>query len=247
MAMIRHDNMTDTKGLMGLLPLYVGMHVRLTERILAPTERDPWGVPANCLATVVEIIPHPSEGNILSRASASRDGFVVLHRLPRAVLIKVERSDGVFLPPDANGMMRPGVVAVTPVKRPWIFKDGEAEMAQVFTHVDRYQLPLAPFLVRTLHTMQGVIAEAGIVAHWNLPEYWSEAEKWLATYVMLSRPRSLKMLLSHGLPCRELLERGPPDAWQTELEEVLEHVFECTKVASSQARMKLNWPARGVV
>ena len=65
--MTRHENMSDTKRLMGLLPLYVGMEVRLTERILAPSDKDPVGVVPDCLGTVVEIILHPSEGNILER------------------------------------------------------------------------------------------------------------------------------------------------------------------------------------
>ena len=245
--MTRHENMSDTKRLMGLLPLYVGMEVRLTERILAPSDKDPVGVVPDCLGTVVEIILHPSEGNILERATAKTEGFVILNKLPRAVLVKLKKSTVNFLPADANGVQRPGVIAITPSKKTWKFKDAEQRAApgqQAHTiQVDRYQLALAPSLPRTLHTFQGMTAEPGMIAHWVLPRNLPEDEQWLATYVMLSRPRSLATLLSHGLPRRDLLERGPPEGLQKEMEELLLSKIPSTRDACKEARKNLNWPA----
>ena len=68
---------------------------------------------------------------------------------------------------------------------------------------------------------------------------------WLAHYVILSRPRRLANLLSHGLPDRAVLEGGPPasisDAFQRLFaEKILE-----TNLACQAARRKLNWPQRG--
>ena len=69
---------------------------------------------------------------------------------------------------------------------------------------------------------------------------------WLAHYVILSRPRRLANLLSHGLPDRAVLEGGPPasisDAFQRLFaEKILE-----TNLACQAARRKLNWPQKGI-
>ena len=73
----------------------------------------------------------------------------------------------------------------------------------------------------------------------------SKESLWLAHYVILSRPRRLANLLSHGLPGRAVLERGPPasisDAFQRLFaEKILE-----TNLACQAARRKLNWPQGG--
>ncbi len=82
-----------------------------------------------------------------------------------------------------------------------------------------------------------------MIAHWVLPRNLPEDEQWLATYVMLSRPRSLATLLSHGLPRRDLLERGPPEGLQKEMEELLLSKIPSTRDACKEARKNLNWPA----
>ena len=87
---------------------------------------------------------------------------------------------------------------------------------------------------------QGKIADAEIVVHWGLLEYMPEARKWLSSYVMFVRSRALSRVVCHGVSCGDLHERGPPDAWQTELGELLVSQYECTKVACSQVRIKLN-------
>ena len=240
--------MTDTKRLMGLLPIYVGARVRVVDRLLPPTESNPIGIVPDTPGTVVEIIPHPLEPDILSRPSAALDGFVVLQRLPLAVLVKIDKCDTVFLPEDSAGRSRPGVIAVQPTRKIWQFKDAGARAAPgLKAHtisVARYQVPLAPALPRTLHTLQGITASPGLVAHWKLPPHLPEDEEWLATYVMLSRPPSLAQLLSHGLPRREILERGPPETLQKELEELLYSKIARTRDACAAARKTLGWPAR---
>ena len=228
---------------MGLLPLYAGMEVRFTQRIVAPTESDPVGVGRDSRGKVIKIIPHPSEGDILSRPSAKAEGFVVLNKLPRAVLIEVEKSDVLFHPPDASGVERPGVIALTPTRKTWKFKEAATGDTTV---VERYQLPIAPVLSRTIYAMQRTTAESGMVIHWRLSEYMKADEMWHATYVLLSRVRSLSTLLSHGLPLRWILERGPPDAFIAELQNLLLSKVEATKTACRHARSQLKWPARVV-
>lgn len=65
----------------------------------------------------------------------------------------------------------------------------------------------------TIHTLQGTTAEPGIIFHWKFPRFFSAELRWLATYVALSRPPSLKQLISVDLPddIEELIQGGPPE------------------------------------
>ena len=57
--MTSHDNMTDTKRLMGLLPIFVGARVRVVDRLLPPTETNPIGIVPDTPGTVEEIRSAP--------------------------------------------------------------------------------------------------------------------------------------------------------------------------------------------
>ena len=48
-------------------------------------------------------------------------------------------------------------------------------------------------------------------ARWSFPKHLAAEALWQARYVILSRPRSLKDLVSYGLPDRSVLEGGPPE------------------------------------
>jgi hypothetical protein len=65
----------------------------------------------------------------------------------------------------------------------------------------------------TIHTLQGTTAEPGIIFHWKFPRFFSAELRWLATYVALSRPPSLRQLISIDLPddIEKLIEGGPPE------------------------------------
>ena len=92
--------------------------------------------------------------------------------------------------------MRDGVIAVVPLTRGWRF------VSENYTrplHVKRTQLPLLPQRQSTLHGIQGTTADPGLVAYWRFPPKLSKESLWLAHYVILSRPRRLANLVSHGL------------------------------------------------
>ena len=65
-----------------------------------------------------------------------------------------------------------------------------------------------------------------------------------AYYVSLSRPRSFKQLLSHGLPEREIIESGPPEDIATAFKTLFSQKIAKTKIACKKAREELEWPAR---
>ena len=66
----------------------------------------------------------------------------------------------------------------------------------------------------------------------------------MAYYVSLSRPRSFSKLLSHGLPDRDVIESGPPEAIAGAFKELVEEKIAATKLVCPKARQELGWPLR---
>ena len=92
--------------------------------------------------------------------------------------------------------------------------------------------------------MQGKTAEPGFIAHWTFPVGLAKESKWLGYYVILSRPRRFSCLLSHGLPDREIIEGGPPEAIASAFETFFAEKIAATKRSCAQARAAMGWPAR---
>ena len=67
---------------------------------------------------------------------------------------------------------------------------------------------------------------------------------WLAHYMQLSRPRSLKTMISHGMPDRNVIEGGPPQRIQDELDRLFKDKIAATEKAAALARKQLKWPPR---
>ena len=111
-------------------------------------------------------------------------------------------------------------------------------------HISRTQVPLLPRKQCTLHGVLGTIAVTGFIVHWAFPPGLRKETNWLAYYVSLSRPRSFKQLLSHGLPEREVIESGPPEEIAKAFQELFADKIAKTKVACTMAREALGWPSR---
>ncbi len=124
-----------------------------------------------------------------------------------------------------------GIVAVKPFtnKRAWsiLLTIGDHEYKVSFK---RKQMPLTTSKASTLHVLQGSTAAPGLIFHWKFPRRLSQAMRWLATYVALSRVEHLANFRSVGLTgaIRKIIEGGPPEglpqhawlavsAWRDEL------------------------------
>eukprot|EP00959_Pyramimonas_sp_CCMP1952_P299649 6267605-Pyramimonas_sp.AAC.1 len=116
----------------GLLPLFLGMEVTLTESVLPPQHVR--GTPGKVVGIEQRALEHPVEG----RASVVSDGVAALRYMPKAVYVKIDDADGLFLkaaPVTAGSASQPagpdlrGVLSIAPQARPWKFKataDGPA-------------------------------------------------------------------------------------------------------------------------
>ena len=133
----------------------------------------------------------------------------------------------------------------------WAFKQTAAQRTRFLkracsgVHVEwqRVQFPLVPALPKTLHGLQGITADPGLIAHFRVPNVSAETKR-LAYYVMLSRVRSLDNLLCHGLPEREILEGGPPETLRRAMDELFEGKIATTFESCEKARAELGWPEK---
>ena len=237
-------NIGQTAKMPGILPLYVGMRVILTESYLPPQ------VVRGAAGEVVDIeldprdMNEPNAGGLHSRPSVAENGCVLLKHMPKAVYVRVDGWTKKYLQagsdvkqPDALDLA--GVVAVQPVTRHWSYKgDG---MKNAVT-VARTSIPLLPQKQCTLHGVQGKTAEPGFIAHWRFPSGLSKLTIWLAYYVSLSRPRALSKLLSFGEPDREIIEGGPPEEIVDAFKKFFEDKIPKTKKACAKARKDMGWP-----
>ena len=128
-----------------------------------------------------------------------------------------------------------------PLSRSWRYKSKTMEAAVA---VSRTQCPLLPRKQCTLHGVQGKTADPGLIAHWTFPNALGKASRWLAYYVILSRPRGFSRLLCHGLPDRDVIEGGPPKDIADAFDELFSKKIAATKRACAGARAEMGWPAR---
>ena len=113
--------------------------------------------------------------------------------------------------------------------------------------VRREHYPLTNVEANTLHTLQGTTADPGLIMHWSFPRRVSKQLRWLATYVALSRPRSLAQLRSIGLTAaiRAIIEEGPPKGLLTRFQELFETKIAETELAAVAALEELGWASAG--
>ena len=229
-------NIAKTGKLASVLPIFEGMQMILDESVLPPT----WVRGSPC--TVVGIEPHPREAPIAGRDSIATDGCVVLGYMPKCIYVRMRGSTAVNLPPRADFDVT-GVLAIRPKGRSWKFTPSTHKKP---VHVTRTQITLLSQKQVALHGVQSKTADPGFIVHWRYPKRLPKESIWLAHYVSLSRPRNLSQMLSHGLPSREVIEGGPPEAWLTELDTLFEDKIEKTKRECAKARAALGWPARKI-
>ena len=249
--MLATPSVTATRKLMGLLPIYIGMEVVLTENILPPLY-----VPG-ATGKVWGIEPDPDEPAFEDSAGVVTEGVVLLRFLPLCVYVRFDDSEDSFLHgfggSDTDGVAQPvgqedrfrGILAIEPVARTWRWAPdrkpppGERSFS---VPVKRTQVPLLPVKESTLHGLQGKTTEPGLIAHWKFPPRLSRDSLWLAHYVVLPRVRRLSALLSFGLPQRAVLEGGPPQLLIDAFEHFFADKIAVTKKACKSARETLHWP-----
>ena len=86
--------------------------------------------------------------------------------------------------------------------------------------------------------------EPGLIFHWEFPNGVRKDLRWLASYVALSKVRSLAAFKSVGLTdkVRALLEKGPPDTLPEMFARLFAEKETATQQAADRAMRELGWP-----
>jgi hypothetical protein len=266
---LRFVKLSETGGLLGICPVFVGMRIRLTQRVLRPElVQEATGEVLGIHFHPMERFGHPASSS--TQPAATHDcwqcGWVVCDYLPIHIEI---RFDGCT--EDYTGDGRPGVYLLKPTKNDWTlpvertatidhpgalrpkvvkFTGKRAQLA-----VTRYQLPIAPEDVMTFQNAQGKTIRGpegepkGLVANlFKLPSM--SRENYLQhLYMILGRAQKLEWVLlenfpytDDGMPDWGLFEQGPP-SYMCELMEVLEKRAKATRPRLLQAVRELGVPA----
>ena len=81
--------------------------------------------------------------------------------------------------------------------------------------------------------------------HWKFPRFFSEELRWLATYVVLSRPPSLAQLISVGMPhdLRDIIQGGPPEGILSRFNDMFKEKEDATHIRAAEVMRELGWDA----
>ena len=109
--------------------------------------------------------------------------------------------------------------------------------------VTRRQVPITTVKASTVQTIQGTTADPGLIFHWVFPRRLTMEMRWLASYVALSRVRSLSRLRSIGFTkaTLKILEKGPPDSLPEKFRQLFEDKEADTQAAADVAMRWLGW------
>ena len=194
-----HGNPNNTGSRTGVLPLFEGLEMELTEKVCAKA-----GALKATSGVVERIIPDPQEPmGYAEEGSAERQrGYVVLKHVP-TVLLRVEGFTEGVIPG------RPDLLIVAPTKsRPFTWKWETCK--DVHTSATRFGLALLPLGVASPFTAQGMTAD-WLLGHGHRGR-GTKQDQWYQLYVLASRARHHSRFAHHGpvppeMP--QLLAQGP--------------------------------------
>ena len=248
-------NMNNTGRLPSIGLIHLGMIVRLTNTVEAPE------AVTDSTCEVVGIDLDPNEPSAATELTSAIEGIRILQKLP-TVTVKLHGVTTEFLPPvpcaihAATGAcrdcrscdFRAGCIAVEPQlsRRSFPVEVQDPGSGACYTiQVQRRQLPMTIKTASTINTLQGVTTDPGLIFHWKFPRFFSEELRWLATYVVLSRPPSLAQLISVGLPdeLRNIIEAGPPEGILSRFKDMFQEKEEATHIRAAEVMRKLGWAA----
>ena len=147
---------------------------------------------------VVGIELRPNEPSVIGkhgvRPSVSSSGFAFSHLLPLCVYVKFGNCLDWPFPeqPCEQPQITGADASCTELPLEVSCRAGFEASEVILYH--RFAMAVAlsagkPKSITALHTLQGMTAQPGLKAHWSFPPNLPSKTKWLATYVMLSRPR----------------------------------------------------------
>ena len=227
-------NLSKTKGMHGLLLVYMGMRVRLTKKMCPPDlVQEAVGIAVGIGFHDEERFGHPPSSPLRPADTHNcwERGWVLCDYLPNYVEILFDGCSR-----DYTGLGRPGVWFVRPSKDDWDLPittvtktQGTRQVKQKANRnatikVTRCQLAFTHENVKTYQNIQGTTVKhsdgspKGLVVDLERPQNMGEAEYFQHVYMVLGRARKLDDILIRNFPLDEdgeydwsMFQKGPPE------------------------------------
>ena len=226
--LVNRVNPGDTGGIHGMLPLHVGMRIRLLEHLSLDK-----GLVKDAEGEVVHVAINPKDEGVVERAKADK-GPAYLRYLPYGVWVRMDKYKGgpcgkklKELDDSIDAENAAGLVFIEPQSSsPFDFRKYKVTRTGfVISHAE--VLTSTACQGRTMH--RGVIVDAGCKDANDLDALW------LHLYVMLSRATTIDNLLMVRDPGLDFLARGPPADLAEKLRKFSSRTETCRKEAGKLA------------
>jgi hypothetical protein len=198
----------ETGGMHGLLPMHLGMRVRLLEALDLGN-----GLVKDAEGEVVHIVPNELDGDMVDVAFARSEPMVYLRHLPKGFWIRMSKYAHA---PFGKRLQQHDSTLSLAETQGLVFVEARTSDAFHFRghNVTRTGFPLSHGRVITCTACQGRTMDAGVILDCGRIEkgtYPKDLDDWwLDLYVMLSRATRLEDLLLMRAPPASFLLRGPP-------------------------------------
>ena len=236
---LRIPNPRNSGQLPGVLPLYVGMRLRLHNC----KDCVRLGLMNGAEVELLQIIFAPPEWT--DRPINARAGDLnVLQYMPQALVVRAIGATWT-LPqhchiPGVTACNHVGVFALKPTCETFVFKTKGPRDRPL--RIMRTMYPLLPSSTCIVYGAQGESWPA-VLADLACPPRMSPEVHWLANYVILSRATTLEGILLLRNAEKHELERGPPAYLVAEIDRLLDLEKRCTKQLQLQLKQLRHIPA----
>jgi hypothetical protein len=204
-------NPADTGGMHGMLPVHIGMCVRLLDHV--DLEK---GLVKGAEGTVVHVACHPSDEEEVDQARQHKRPAYLRH-VPYGIWLRMDKYTGA---PFGGRLQRHDEALTSELTQSLVFVEPQRCQAFEFRghKVNRTGFHLGHGRAVTSSAAQGRTMKQGVIVDCGqkmrcmpgVDAQTREDDYWLHMYVMLSRATRSEDLLLMRAPCPEFLLRGPP-------------------------------------
>ena len=223
----------ETGGMHGLLPIHLGMRVRLLEALDLGT-----GLVKDAEGEVVHIVPNELDQDMIDDAFANNVPKVYLRHLPKGLWVRMDKYTAA---PFGNQLLRHDPSLSRADTQSLVFVEARTSNAFEFRNytVTRTGFPLSHAKVITATACQGRTMKEGVIIDCGRldtgPHPKEDDDWWLDLYVMLSRATRLEDLLLMRAPPASFLLQGPPASLRKQLKKFAVRTETCRRRAEALA------------
>ena len=223
----------ETGGMHGILPVHLGMRVRLLEALDLGN-----GLVKDAEGEVVHVVPNELDENMVDEAFTRGEPMVYLRHLPKGIWVRMEKYTNA---PFTKKLLRHDSTLTQSETERLVFVEVRTSDAFHFRNysVTRTAFPLSHGRVVTSTACQGRTMGEGVIIdcgrHESGPHPKDDEDWWLDLYVMLSRATRLEDLLLMRAPPSSFLLRGPPAMLKEQLLKFATRTEACRRRAAELA------------